>query len=121
MRELVWLSKAQMRRIKPYFPLSHGIPRVDDRRVVSGIIYVIGNRLRWRDAPARYGPHSTLYNRFVRWNRLGVLNRIFAALTIKGRKPPELMIDASHLKADRTASRFLEKGFFPELMIGANE
>jgi putative transposase len=54
------LSKAQMRRIEPFFPLSHGVPRVDDRRVVSGIIYVIKHGLMWRDAPAGYGPHKTI-------------------------------------------------------------
>jgi len=67
-----------MRRIAPYFPLSHGIPRVDDRRIVSGIIFVIRNGLRWRDAPAAFGPHKTIYNRFIRWSRLGVFNRILA-------------------------------------------
>ena len=67
MSDLFWLSKAQMRRIEPYFPLSHGIPRVDDRRVISGIIFVIRNGLRWRDAPRDYGPHKTIYNRFIRW------------------------------------------------------
>jgi putative transposase len=46
MAEFRWLSEAQMRRIEPYFPLSHGIPRVDDRRVISGIIFVIRNGLR---------------------------------------------------------------------------
>jgi len=51
MSDLIWLSEAQMRRIEPYFPLSHGVPRVDDRRIVSGIIFVIRNGLRWRDAP----------------------------------------------------------------------
>ena len=51
MSNLIWLSEAQMRRIEPYFPLSHGVPRVDDRRVISGIIFVIRNGLRWRDAP----------------------------------------------------------------------
>jgi len=51
MGDLIWLSDAQMRRIEPYFPLSHGVPRVDDRRVISGIIFVIRNGLRWRDAP----------------------------------------------------------------------
>ena len=64
------LSEAQMRRIEPFFPLSHGIPRVDDRRVVSGIIYVIKHGLMWRDAPKDYGPHKTIYNRFIRWSRL---------------------------------------------------
>jgi transposase len=51
MGDLIWLSGAQIRRIEPYFPLSHGVPRVDDRRVISGIIFVIRNGLRWRDAP----------------------------------------------------------------------
>jgi hypothetical protein len=60
------LTTAQMRRLSPHFPLSHGIARVDDRRVLSGIIYVIRNGLQWRDAPTAYGPHKTLYNRFVR-------------------------------------------------------
>ena len=49
------LSEAQLAVISPYFPLSHGIPRVDDRRVVSGIAYVIRNGLPWRDAPNGYG------------------------------------------------------------------
>ncbi len=70
MSDLIWLSAAQMRRIEPYFPLSHGIPRVDDRRVISGIIFVIRNGLRWRDAPREYGPHKTIYNRFIRWSRM---------------------------------------------------
>ena len=51
MSDLIWFSEAQMRRIEPYFPLSHGVSRVDDRRVLSGIIFVIRNGLRWRDAP----------------------------------------------------------------------
>ena len=51
MSDLIWLSRAQMRRIEPYFPLSHGVPRVDDRKVLSGIVFVIRNGLRWRDAP----------------------------------------------------------------------
>lgn len=78
MRDLIWPSESQMRRIEPYLPLSHGVPRVDDRRVISGIIFVIRNGLRWRDTPAECGPHKTIYNRFVRWSRLGVFNWIFA-------------------------------------------
>ncbi|AOL22269.1 Transposase [Erythrobacter litoralis] len=112
----LWLlSEAQMRRIEPYFPLSHGIPRVDDRRIVSGIIFVIRNGLRWRDAPAGYGPHKTIYNRFIRWSRLGVFNRIFAQLAAKGGKPDQLMIDATHLKAHRTAASLLKKGLYPDV------
>lgn len=107
------LTTAQMRRLSPHFPLSHGIARVDDRRVLSGIIYVIRNGLQWRDAPAAYGPHKTLYNRFVRWSRMGVFDRIFAALSAEGGPPERLMIDSTHLKAHRTAASLLKKGLFP--------
>ena len=61
-----------MRRIRPYFPLSHAVPKVDDRRVISGIIFVIRNDLRWRDAPKEYGPHKTISHRFIRCSRLEV-------------------------------------------------
>ena len=115
MSDLFWLSEAQMRRIEPCFPLSHGMPRVDDRRVISGIIFVIRNGLRWRDAPKDYGPHKTIYNRFVRWSRLGVFNRIFAELSAKGGRCERLMIDATHLKAHRTAASLLKKGLFPDV------
>jgi len=107
------LTTAQMRRLSPHFPLSHGIARVDDRRVLSGIIYVIRNGLQWRDAPTAYGPHKTLYNRFVRWSRMGVFDRIFAALAAEGGPPERLMIDSTHLKAHRTAASLLKKGLFP--------
>ena len=109
------LSEAQMRRITPYFPLSHGIPRVDDRRIVSGIIYVIRGGLMWRDAPEAYGPHKTIYNRFIRWSRLGVFNRIFAELAAKTGEPDTIMIDATHLKAHRTAASLLKGGLFPDV------
>ena len=115
MSEVWLLSEAQMRRIEPFFPLSHGVPRVDDRRVISGIIFVLKNGLRWRDAPPAYGPHKTIYNRFIRWSRLGVFNRIFAELGAKGGKPDRLMIDATHLKAHRTAASLLKKGLYPDV------
>lgn len=116
MSDLFLLSEAQMRRIAVYFPLSHGVPRVDDRRVISGIIFVIRNGLRWRDAPRAYGPHKTIYNRFVRWSRLGVFNKIFAELAGKAGKPTRLMIDSTHLKAHRTAASLLKKGLFPDVL-----
>ena len=109
------LSEAQMRRITRYFPLSHGIARVDERRMLSAIVFVIKNGLRWRDAPREYGPHKTICNRFVRWSRLGVFNNIFAALARKGGKPERIMIDATHLKAHRTAASLLKKSLFPDV------
>src|SRR4051812_15428858 len=107
------LTPSQLERITPYFPLSPGVPRVDDRRVISGIIYVIRNGLPWKDAPCEYGPPKTLYNRFVRASRMGVFNRIFAALAGKAGTPERLMMDATHLKAHRTAASLHKKGGFP--------
>lgn len=70
-----WLSEAQFTRLRPLLPTKvRSVPQVDDRRVISGIIHVIRNGLRWRDAPACYGPPKTLYNHFVlpfNWNLLG--------------------------------------------------
>ena len=104
MSDLIWLSEAQMRRIEPYFPLSHGVPRVDDRRVVSGIVYVIRNGLQWKDAPKAYGPHKTLYNRWKRWSEAGVFVRMMEGLSGAQAERRTVMIDATYLKAHRTAS-----------------
>ena len=112
MSDHYWLSEAQIERIKPYFPRSHGVPRVDDRRVLSGIIHVLKRGLQWRDAPAEYGLHKTLYNRFIRWSNLGVFGNIFKALSSQD-VSEQLQIDATHLKAHRTASSLLKKGMFP--------
>ena len=110
MPDLVLLSVAQMRRIEPFFPRARGLPRVDDRRVISGIVHVLRHGLQWKDAPTGYGPSKTLYNRFVRWSRLGVFSRIFAALAARDGPPERLMIDATHLKAHRTSASLLQKG-----------
>ena len=110
MPDLVLPSHAHMRRIEPFFPRSRGLARADERRVVSGIIYVIRNGLQWKDAPPGYGPHKTLYNRFIRWSRLGVFAPIFAALAAGGGVPERPMIDSTHLKAHRTAASLLKKG-----------
>jgi len=113
MTELFLLSADQMSKIEPFFPKSHGVARVDDRRVVSGIIYVLKHGLQWKDAPPGYGPHKTLYNRFRRWTVLGVFDRIFSNLAAADGPPDTLMIDATHLKAHRTASSLLKGGYFP--------
>jgi transposase len=71
-----------MRRIEPYFPLSHGVARVDDRRVISGIIFVIRNGLRWRDAPKDYRPHKTIYTRYDRCTHTFFSAKCIAATVI---------------------------------------
>lgn len=104
MSDLFWLSDAQMARLVPYFPKSHGKPRVDDRRVLSGIIFINRNGLRWRDAPKAYGPHKTLYNRWKRWSDKGVFAKMMAGLSAEHGEKKTVMIDATYLKAHRTAS-----------------
>lgn len=113
MSDLLLLSERQMARIEGYFLLSHGVQRVDDRRVVSRIVYVIRNGLQWKDAPKGYGPLRTLYNRFIRWSRLGVFDRILAGLAGDGPKPERIMIDVTHLKAHRSAASLLKKWAVP--------
>ena len=107
-----WLSESQFARIRPLLPNKpRGVPRVDDRRVISGVIHVIRNGLMWRDAPEKYGPHKTLYNRFVRWSEKGVFARMLLELADQGAETETLMIDATHLKTHRTASSLgLKKG-----------
>ena len=72
--------------------------------MLSGIIYVQRNGLMWKDAPAVYGRPKTLYNRWNRWSRMGVFARILLDLAAEGQETETLMIDATHLKAHRTAS-----------------
>ena len=109
MSNLFWLTDAQMARLKPFFPKSHGKPRVDDRRVLSGIIFINRNGLRWRDAPKAYGPPKTLYNRWKRWSDKGVFARMMAGLAAEVAVPKTVMIDATYLKAHRTASSLRSK------------
>ena len=111
MSDLFWLSDEQMARLEPFFPKSHGKPRVDDKRVLSGIIFINRNGLRWRDAPSQYGPHKTLYNRWKRWSDKGIFARMFVELARPGDATDMLMVDATHLKAHRTAASLrLKKG-----------
>jgi len=63
MSNLFWRIDTQMERLKPFLPKSHGKPRIDDRFVLSGIIFINHSELRWCDAPMEYGPHKSLYNR----------------------------------------------------------
>ena len=109
MSNLFWLTDEQMARLRPFFPKSHGKPRVDDRRVLSGIIFVNRNGSRWRDAPREYGPAKTLYNRWKRWSDMGVFARMMEGLAAADPEPKTIMIDATYLKAHRTATSLRSK------------
>src|SRR4051794_1487020 len=81
------LSDEQFARIAPHLPTdTRGKPRVDDRRVISGIIHVLKSGGRWVDAPPLYGPRKTLYNRFVRWAAKGVWTNLFETLASAGER-----------------------------------
>jgi transposase len=92
-----------------FFPTSHGKPRVDYRRVPSGIIFINRNGLRWCDAPKEYGPAKTLYNRWKRWGDKGIFARMMHGLASEAAVPKTVMIDATYLKVHRTASSLRAK------------
>ena len=111
MNNLYWLTEAQMVRLRPFFLKSRGRARVDDRRVLSRIIFINRNGLRWCDAPADYGPPKTLYNRWKCWSDMGVFARIMTGLAAEAPDNKTISIDATYLKAHRTASSLrLKKG-----------
>lgn len=101
-----WLTEEQFARIAPHLPTdTRGKERVDDRRVISGIIHVLKSGGRWADVPTEvYGPKKTLYNRFVRWAAKGVWTGLFEALASAGGPPAQVLIDSSAVKAHRCAS-----------------
>ena len=100
-----WLSEAQFDRLRPLLPDKvRGVARVDDRRVISGIIHVLKSGGRWVDAPDCYGPRKTLYNRFVRWAAKGVWQELFVTLAQAGGPPSQVLIDSTHMKAHRSAA-----------------
>jgi transposase len=104
-RSLTWLSDAEWARIEPLLPRGRcGARRVDDRRVISGIVHMLRIGARWRDCPSEYGPYTTIYNRFHRWSRQGVWFAIFETLTGHSGIWGTVAIDATHIKAHRSAA-----------------
>jgi transposase len=111
MSDLFWLSEAQVERLRPFFPKPRGKPRVDDRQVLSGIIFIQRNGLMWKLAPAAYGSPKTLYNCWKLWSRMGVFANIMTELAAQAQDTEAVMIDATHLKTHRTDSSLaVQKG-----------
>jgi transposase len=98
------LSEAEWRLIEPLLPdKPRGVARVDDRRVINGIFYVLRTGSPWRDLPERYGPYTTVYNRYNRWAKAGVWLRMFEALA--ARSPQSMhLIDSSIIRAHQHAA-----------------
>src|SRR5437899_6427387 len=90
------LNDREWAAIKPMLPNKpRGVPRVNDRRVLNGIFWVLRSGAPWRDLPHNFGPYTTCYNRFVRWRRAGVWAKILSALAGADRKSTRL--NSSHL------------------------
>jgi transposase len=104
MEQGFWLSDGQWAVLAPLLPRNQsGARRVDDRRVISGIVHVLKHGGRWRDCPRRYGPPTTIYNRYHRWSQRGVWQGLFAALA-KATPGGMQLIDSTTAKAQRSAA-----------------
>jgi mannitol 2-dehydrogenase len=118
MSDFFWFSDAQWARIEPLLPTDvRGKARVDDRRVLSGIVHALRCGGRWADCADAYGPKKTLYNRFVRWAERGIWEDIFSALAGAEAVPDRLFIDSTCIKVHRCAGG--GKGG-PWLMVSAS-
>lgn len=104
MSALFWLSEMQWAVIQPHLPTNQfGARRVDDRRVISGIVHILKVGCRWYDCPAEYGPSTTVYNRFNRWSRRRSWDRLLEALAACDAVPKSTAIDSTYIKAQRAA------------------
>ena len=98
------LTEFEWRVIAPLLPNKpRGVPRVDDRRVLNGIFWVLRLGSPWRDLPERYGPHTTCYNRFRRWTKAGVWDRIMNAIT-EAYDGDVRMIDGTSVRVHHSAA-----------------
>ena len=97
------LSDDEWAFLEPLMPMSRKSARADDRKIMNAIFYVLRTGMPWRDLPERYGPYTTVYNRFNRWSRRGIWKRIFDTLASKSRDSLYL-IDSTIVKAHRAAS-----------------
>ena len=104
MAKRFWLSDAQWLVIEPLLPRLGGKPRVDDRRVISGILHRYREGLRWRTIPAEYGPRTTLFNRYNRWSKKGIWQGLLAALAACADPPEVAMVDSTAVRAHRSAA-----------------
>ncbi len=98
------VTEFEWRTIQPLLPNKpRGVPRVDDRRVLNGIFWVLRSGAPWRDLPERYGPRTTGYNRFVRWRKAGVWDRLMDAISAAHDGAIQ-MIDSTSIQAHQQAA-----------------
>jgi Transposase and inactivated derivatives len=120
MRDIFWLDDGAWAAIKLHLPKNQpGARRVDDRRIISGIIHVLKSGCRWKDCPAEYGPPTTVYNRFNRWSRRDYWQKILAALASGQWITATVAMDGSYVKVHRCdhggkGGRKIRRSGFPE-------
>ena len=103
-REIFWLDAAAWAAIEPHLPKNQpGARRVDDRRIISGIIHVLKSGCRWKDCPSEYGPPTTVYNRFNRWSRRDHWRTVLKKLAEGQWITTAVAMDGSYVKAHRCA------------------
>ena len=103
-KQVRWLNDEEWARIEPLLPRGRkGAHRVDDRRVISGIVHMLKSGARWRDCPSEFGPYTTVYNRFNRWAKAGVWLKVFETLAAKSPQSMQL-IDSSIIRAHQHAA-----------------
>jgi transposase len=110
------LTDFEWRMIEPLLPNKpRGVPRVDERRVLNGIFWVLRSGAPWRDLPERYGPRTTCYNRFMRWRKAGVWGRPMESSTA-AHDGEILMIDSTSVRAHQQAATAIKGG--PDHCLG---
>src|SRR5258707_1377407 len=114
------LSDYEWSVIKPMLPnKSRGIPRVDDRRILNGIFWILRSGAPWRDLPERYGPWTTVYDRFRRWRNAEVFQKMLNALATQARHRERIdfefgAVDGSVVRAHKSAAGARKKGLRPK-------
>jgi transposase len=102
---IFWLSDLHWAVLEPMLPKQHqGPEREDDRRIISGILYVLNSGCRWKDCPPEYGPYTTIYNRFRRWSERGLWQKILSTLTETVSSFDTYAIDSTTVKAHRSVN-----------------
>ena len=104
---------AKVEALLPGKATDRGVTARDNRLFLEAVLWRVRTGLPWRDLPSDFGNWNSVFQRFRRWAMAGVFDRIFTSLTDEGPKPERIMIDATHLKAHRTAASLLKKGMFP--------
>lgn len=107
-------------KLKPLLPLmKRGRKRINDRKIISGIVYVQRKGLEWQEAPAIYGPFKTLYTRFRRWKEKGVWDDIFKSLSANAAADDTIMIDSTTVRVQRSALGAQKKGILQQVDLAA--